>query len=95
MNDKKNTLIVLLLISAALLSTMLLVAHQTSQSAQGGDTAARFGDYIMCPGARESDMDNVYVIDVRQQRLIAYMLEPGTTDVKPVDMIDLQRYFAK
>ncbi len=95
MNDKKNTMIVLLMISAALLSAMLLVAHQTGQSAQAGNTATRSGDYIICPGARESDSDNVYVIDVRAQRMIAYMIEPGTTDLIVVDLIDLERYFAR
>jgi len=95
MNDKKNTMIVLLLISAVLLSGMLFVARQTSQSAQAGNTATRFGDYVMCPGARESDSDNVYVIDVRKQRMIVYMIEPGRRDMIAVDLIDLKRYFAR
>ena len=95
MNNKQNSLIVLLLISAALLASMLFVAHQTNQTAQAGNTSARFGDYIICPGGRAEGTDNVYVIDVREQRMIAYMIEPGTTDLIAVDLIDLQRYFAR
>ena len=95
MNDNKNMLIVLLLISAVLLSAMLFVARQTEQTAQAGNTSARFGDYIMCPGARESSADNVYVIDVQLQRMGVYMVEPGTNDLIPVDIIDLQRYFSR
>jgi len=95
MNDKKNMLLVLLLISAALLSAMLFVAHQTRQTAQAGNTSARFGDYILCPGARESSTDNLYVIDVRLQRMGVYLIEPGTNDLMPVDIIDLQRYFSR
>ena len=95
MNDKKNTMIVLLVISAVLLSGMLFVARQTSQSAKAGNTAARFGDYVMCPGARENGADNVYVIDMRKQRMIVYMIEPGRRDMIAVDLIDLKRYFAR
>lgn len=95
MNDNKNMLIVLLLISAVLLSAMLFVAGQTEQTAQAGNTSARFGDYIMCPGARESSTDNIYVIDVQLQRMGVYLLEPGTNDLIPVDIIDLQRYFSR
>ena len=95
MNDKKSTMIVLLLISAVLLSGMLLVARQTSQTAQAGNTDTRFGDYIMMPGSRESDSDNIYVIDVRKQMMIVYMIEPGTNDMIAVDRIDLKRYFAR
>ncbi len=95
MNDNKNMLIVLLLISAVLLSAMLFVARQTEQTAQAGNTSARFGDYIMCPGAREDSSDNIYIIDVQLQRLAVYLLEPGTNDLIPVDIIDLQRYFSR
>lgn len=95
MSDNKNMLIVLLLISAVLLSAMLFVARQTDQTAQAGNTSARYGDYIMCPGARESSADNVYVIDVQLQRMGVYLVEPGTNDLIPVDIIDLQRYFSR
>jgi len=102
MNDKANTTIVLLVISAVLLSAMLFAARQTSQTARAGNTAMRFGDYIMCPGARESDADNLYVIDVRKQRMNVYMIEPGRADLanhyrnvghsRRLDQLDKGRY---
>ena len=95
MSDQKNILIVLLLISAALLSTMLFIANRTEQTAQATGSSDRFGDYLMCPGQRESSADNVYVIDTQQQKLIVYIVEPGTNDLGPVDIIDLARYFSR
>jgi len=95
MNDQKNILIVLLLISAALLSTMLFIANRTEQTAQATGSADRFSDYIMCPGQRESGADNIYVIDVQQKKLVAYIVEPGTENLVPVDIIDLARYFTR
>lgn len=93
MNDKQNTMIVLLLISAAMLGSMLFVAHRTDQSAQAGNTATRSGDYIMSPGSRDSSSDNLYVIDVRERRLLVYMIEPGRTKLNAVDFIDLKKAF--
>ena len=93
MNDKQNTMIVLLLISAAMLASMLFVAHQTRQPAQAGNTATRAGDYIISPGSREEASDNLYVIDVRAQRLLVYVIRPGMTKMEAVDFVDLKKFF--
>ena len=110
MNDRQNIIIVLLLVSAAMLALMLVMTHQPQQ-AQAGTTSSRYDDYILCPGAVESSgsitifegigtvsdagSDNIYVIDVQEQKLITYSVEPGTDDLAPTDVVDLEKIFRK
>ena len=92
MNDRQNIVIVLLLVTAALLSMMLIF---TSSEAVAGNTAARYQDYIMCPGERSTSSDNIYVIDVQEKKLITYWVEPGTDSFEPTDIVDLEKVFKK
>ena len=94
MNDRQNIVIVLLLVSAAMLSMMLFMSQRTDE-AVAGNTSARFGDYIMCPGIRSQADDNIYLIDVQEQKLICYWIEPGTDDLEPTDIVDLEKIFKR
>ena len=93
MNDSKNITIVMLLLSAVVLSVLLLASIQTAAPVQAGNTSARFGDYVMAPGARAKSFDNLYVIDVLQKRLNVYSADPNRKRVEILDTVDLAQYF--
>ena len=90
MNDSKNVTIVMLLISAVVLTVLMLA---TTQPADAGNTSARFGDYVMSPGARADSFDNLYVIDVLQKKLNVYSTDPNKRRLEILDSIDLTQYF--
>jgi hypothetical protein len=94
MNDSKNITIAMLLISAVVLSVLVAVSVRTP-SAEAGNASSRYGDYILCPGARAESADNLYVIDVMKRRLNVYVIDQNRRDVNLQFTVDLANYFGR
>lgn len=93
MKNNQNITILLLTISAAILTVMLVVTMtETSQEAVAG-ASAKEGDYIMATGRISSAYDAVYVVDVVEERLIVYWVNPDNNRPEILDAADLDRAF--
>lgn len=94
MKDSQNITIALLLVSAAVLAGLLFVASYETKPAYAA-SPSRAGDYIMINGTISSSKDLIYVVDLAQGKLIAYIGDINANAMKPVDVIDLEKEFSK
>ncbi len=93
MKNPQNITIALLLVSAAVLAGLFIASYNTEPAY--AESPSRAGDYIMINGNISTSKDLIYVIDVVQGRLIAYIGDINTNAMKPVDVIDLEKEFSK
>ncbi len=93
MKDSQNITIALLLVSASVLAGLFIASYQTETAY--AESPSKAGDYLLINGNISTSKDLVYVIDVVQGRLIAYVGDINTNSIKQVDAIDLQKEFDK
>jgi len=93
MKDSQNITIALLLVSASILAGLFVVSYETETAYAA--SPSRAGDYIMINGNISSSRDMVYVIDLAQGKLIAYIADINANGMKAVDSIDLEKAFSK
>jgi len=93
MNKTQNLTILLLTCSAGVLATLLLLAWPPEGLA--GETSVQAGDYILATGSYSESADLIYVVDVAQQKMNLYFLDPRTNGIESVAGMDVAREFEK
>lgn len=92
MKRNENILIGMLICTTVILAVMFL----GSWNAQKAYASApdRAGDYIMITGARSDSNDLLYVIDVPNQKMVVYYIDPIQNQVQVVDdRVDFSQVF--
>ena len=88
-----NLTIMLLLASAAVLTALLAVQLLDTPAARA-DSSVRGGDYIVVPGAYNSNFDMIYILDVSAQKLNVYELDfVQSKGLELRDQLDLNKVF--
>ncbi|MCK5114422.1 MAG: hypothetical protein KAR11_06640 [Phycisphaerae bacterium] len=83
--NNENLLIVVLLLTAGLLGIMVVSSLDNDDAALAySNSRAPAGRYIMLNGKASSSQDIVYIIDVPNQKLMAYSIDAVRNRVLPV-----------
>ncbi len=90
MNDSRNMAICILTISAAILGALAVGVFIAQEPAYAA-VASQGGDYAIVTGAYSAELDVVYVLNIAEERLNAYVLDGKT--MKLVDKANLKRLF--
>ena len=93
MNDHKNITITMLLLSAVVLAVLLVAAIKTAPPAYAGNVSNRIDPYIMMPAGRSDTFDNLYVIDIYQQKINVYEADRNRKTLILKDSKDLTGLF--
>ena len=94
MKNTQNVLIVALVVSAVLLTGVLVASWTgTSREAKAGSEFARFWGMVGTVGQVANGSDALYIIDVDQRRLNAYIINSQTGTIDIVSSEDLVQAF--
>ncbi|HNX26748.1 MAG TPA: hypothetical protein PKK48_05005 [Phycisphaerae bacterium] len=92
---KKDTIIIILLVvSAAILGTLFIGSIQSQKAYAGSSSWEASGDYIMASAQVTVNTQILFVIDVPQQKIIAYDVDGAMNKVTLLDVRNLKTAFA-
>ena len=92
MKDTKNLTIAALCVSATILATVLVLMDVSGQAY--ADAPTRGGEYVAVTGAFSRSTDILYVLDLRVQKINAYVYDRQNKTISRADQVDLRRAFA-
>jgi hypothetical protein len=93
MKDTQNIAIVLLVISAAILTVLLVGALPETSRPAFAEASVKQGDYVMVTGQIAGSYDALYVVDIVEQQLNVYWINPESERMEILDTADLERAF--
>lgn len=91
---KENIIIILLVVSAAILGTLFIGSLESQKAYAGASSWEATGDYIMISGQITQNNQILYVIDVPQQKIMAYDVDGAMSKVTLLDVRNLKTAFA-
>lgn len=93
---KKDTIIiVLLVVSAAILGTLFVGSLQSNKAYAGSSSWEVTGDYVMVSGQITTNTQILYVVDIPQQKILAYDVNGTMNKVTLLDVRNLKQAFSQ
>ena len=91
---KENIIIILLIASAAILGTLFIGSLESQKAYAGSSSWEVTGDYVMISGQITTNTQILYVIDVPEQKILAYDVDGVMNKVTLLDVRNLKQAFA-